>query len=74
VIIMFFLRLIILLLLVLFFRRLYLAVRKVMGADGSGRVNGPRRPDRPKGRTGRKPSDGKFREEDISDADFEEIP
>jgi hypothetical protein len=74
VIIMFILRLFILLLLVLFFRRLYLAVKKVMRVDGSAGVNGPRRPGRPQNRTGRKPSDGKFREEDISDADFEEIP
>mgnify|MGYP001549449078 CR=1 FL=1 len=71
---MFILRLFILLLLVLFFRRLYLAVRKLMRAEDPAVGKGQRRSGRPQDRTGRKPSDGKFREEDISDADFEEIP
>ena len=71
---MFFLRLFILLLLVLFVRRLYLSVRKLMGGDGPARRTGPSRSGRPRTEAGRKQSDGKFREEDISDADFEEIP
>ena len=67
------LKLIILGVLFLFIRRLYLSVKRQLGAAGNPPTGGR------SGRPAQGPADGpvrsgKFREEDISDADFEEIP